>query len=136
MRVSLTRRVGFRASHFLRLPDLSEEDNRARFGETVTPHAHDYVCDVTISGSMVHGMLVDLTQLDHVLKAHIAKQLGGTSLNQSLPACARQEALPTCEVLASWCWNELVNALPLGVELEKVRVAEDETLYAECTGTL
>ncbi|HEX9896011.1 MAG TPA: 6-carboxytetrahydropterin synthase [Gemmatimonadales bacterium] len=136
MRVSLTRRVGFHATHFLRLPELSEAENRARFGSTVDPHSHDYTCDVTVNGTMVRGMVMDVSRLDEVLAERVVDPLDGSSLNQAIPVCARQEALPTCETVAAWCWNELAPALPSGVDLERVRVAEDATLHAECTGTL
>jgi 6-pyruvoyl-tetrahydropterin synthase len=136
MQVSLTRRVGFHATHYLRLAELSEEENRIRFGDTVHPHSHDYTCDVTVHGHMIRGMVVDLSRLDALLAEHILQPLHGQLLNDIIPACARQEALPTCETLAAWCWNHLSGVLPGGVELERVRVAEDTTLYAECTGTL
>ena len=136
MQVFLTRRIGFHATHFLRLPELSEEENRARFGATVEPHGHDYICDVTVRGAMVRGMVVDLARLDALLAERIRTPLDGQLLNEVIPACARREALPTCELLAAWCWNNLSRTLPLGVELERVRVAEDATLHAECTGTI
>lgn len=136
MRVSLTRRVGFRASHYLQLPELDEAGNRARFGSTVEPHAHDYTCEVTVGGNMVRGMVVDLAELDRVLREQVVAPLDGTSLNQSIPACSRREVLPTCEVVAAWCWNRLAGLLPTGVALERVRIAEDDTLHAECTGSL
>jgi 6-pyruvoyl-tetrahydropterin synthase len=74
--------------------------------------------------------------LDALLAEHILKPLEGSSLNEVIPACARQDALPTCEIVAAWCWNQLARLLPSGVELERVRIAEDPTLHAECTGTL
>jgi 6-pyruvoyl-tetrahydropterin synthase len=101
----------------------------------MAPHAHDYACDVTVRGGMVRGMVVDLSRLDALLEEHIRAPLDGRSLNEVIPACARLEALPTCETLAAWCWNSLSRNMPLGVELERVRVAEDATLYAECTGS-
>jgi 6-pyruvoyl-tetrahydropterin synthase len=134
MRIALTRRVGFHATHYLRLAALSDAENEARFGATVRPHPHDYTCDVTVSGGMIKGMIVELRELDAVLAARIVRPLDGTSINDSVPACAHG-SLPTCEIIAAWCWEQLVGALPRGVSLERVRIAEDASLYAECTGT-
>ena len=136
MQVFLTRRIGFHATHFLQLTELNEAENRARFGATVDPHSHDYTCDVTVRGAMVRGMVVDLARLDRLLAEHIRAPLDGKVLNEVIPACARGEALPTCEQVAAWCWNSLSRTMPLGVELERVRVAEDATLHAECTGSI
>lgn len=135
MRVSLTRRVTFRATHRLGLNTLSEAENRRRFGETANPHPHDYVCDVTISGHLPpDGGLVDLTGLDRMLAERIVAPLDGQDLNTVDPAWQEGRVLVTCEALAVWCWRRLEGALPTGVELERVRVAEDERLAAECRG--
>lgn len=136
MRLSLTRRVEFRASHFLRLPGLEAAANRDRFGWTVEPHEHLYHCSVTVSGPPVpgEGTVIDLGHLDRLLD-EVVGPLRGTLLNQSLPPCATGEALPVCETIAAWCFRRIASGLPAGVVLEQVRIAEDDTLHADCTRT-
>jgi len=137
MSVSLTRQVAFRASHQLRLPDLSEAQNRARFGWTSDPHEHDYTCAATVSGTPEPGtgMIVDLALLDRILAEQVVLPLDGRHLNDAVPECARGSVLPVCEVLAAWCYQRIAARLPDSVRLERVRVAEDPTLHADCTGT-
>jgi hypothetical protein len=43
-------------------------------------------------------------------------------------------ALPTCESLAVLVYRRVASRLPAGVALARVRVAEDATLHADCTG--
>ena len=68
MRLSLTRTVGFRASHRFHKPEWTAEENRARFGAVgeAPGHAHDYRFSVTVSGPLDPGTdtIVDLVALD------------------------------------------------------------------------
>jgi 6-pyruvoyl-tetrahydropterin synthase len=133
MLVTLTRRVSFHATHHLRLAALTEAQNRARFGATVEPHAHGYTCDVTVAGPLPDsGALVDLAALDELLREAVVAPLDGQDLSTLHPDWAAERSLPTCEALAAWIWTRLEGRLPTGARLERVRVAEDETLWAEC----
>lgn len=136
MPVSLTRQVGFHATHRLQLPGQSLEANRARFGWTAKPHDHNYACFVTVTGPLRpgEGTVMDLSDLDRILQEEVVAPLDGADLNQALPAVAAGEVLPVCETLATWCYARVAARLPAGVRLERVRVAEDPTLYADCTG--
>ena len=135
VRLSLTRRVEFRATHYLRLPELSDAENRERFGWTVDPHEHTYHCWVTVSGSPVpgEGTVIDLGHLDRLIHDAVLGPLEGTLLNQSLPPCTGGTALPVCETIAAWCFARLEGELPAAVLLERVRIAEDATLHADAT---
>ena len=59
---SLTRRVTFTATHRYWRSDWSAERNATLFGAAAIAHAHDYLCDVTVSGPIDAdtGMIVDL----------------------------------------------------------------------------
>mgnify|MGYP003296624267 CR=1 FL=1 len=49
-------------------------------------------------------------------------------------ASAGGRPLPNCEALAAYLFARIASRLPRGVELERVRIAEDATLYGDCTG--
>ena len=51
------------------------------------------------------------------------------------PSASSTSALPVCEVMAAWFFTRIAARLPGGVRLVLVRVAEDDTLHADCTGT-
>lgn len=134
--VSLTRTVGFRASHRLHDPRLSEFQNRRKFGGTADSHTHDYTCGVTIGGpDPESGMLLDLGELDRLLAELVVGRLDDQDLNQVVPVFADQSRVATCEALAVWIYQQLADRLPEGLRLERVRIAEDASLHADCTGT-
>ncbi len=138
MPVSLTRTVGFRATHRYYKPAWSAEQNRARFGWTADEpgHAHDYTCAVTVTGrpDSATGMIVDLAVLDRLLAELVVVPLDGKHLNLDVPEFAYGRLLPTCEALAEYLFARLAPRLPEGAELMRVRVAEDASLHADCDG--
>ncbi len=137
MAIELTRTVGFRAVHRLYRADWSPERNREAFGPLSDPpgHPHDYSCAVTVSGPLdrVMGMVMDLVELDHILREQIVTPFEGRNLNQDVAEFA-SGTLPTCESLAALVYRRVAPRLPAGVTLARVRVAEDATLHADCTG--
>jgi 6-pyruvoyltetrahydropterin/6-carboxytetrahydropterin synthase len=138
MSVSLTRTVGFRAVHRLHRSDWSEARNREAFGPLSDPpgHPHDYRCAVTVSGPVDDrmGMVVDLVELDCILQEEVVARLDGKHLNEDVPELAYDRMLPTCEAIAIDVYRRIASRLPQGVTLERVRIMEDPTLYADCTG--
>ena len=133
--ISLTRTVRFPATHRMFRADWSEAQNRAAYGALTEYHGHEYECGVTVTGDLdpATGMLVDLPRLDLVLEEEVVRRCGGRPLN-TLPEFASGRPLPTCEALASMLYARIAARLPSGVRLVRVKVAEDPTLYAECTG--
>ena len=134
MRVSLTRTIGFRATHRLYNPAWSAEENRTRFGWTADEpgHPHDYRCAVTVTGPVEADRIVDLPTLDGILAREITERLDGKHLNLDLPEFAYGRALATCEAIARDIFQRIAARLPAGITLERVRVAEDATLHADC----
>ncbi len=135
MATSLTRSLRFEARHHLWVAGWTEAENRARFGPLTEPHPHQYHCSVTVSGATdPQGMVVDLALLDRILENEVRFRLDGKHLNRDLPEFAAGTPLPTCEALAELLYDRISRQLPAGVRLERVRVAEDESLSAECAG--
>jgi 6-pyruvoyltetrahydropterin/6-carboxytetrahydropterin synthase len=132
MPTSLTRVVRFHASHRLWVTAWDEEENRRRFGTLTQAHSHEYLCSVTIGGaSDTHGMVMDLALLDRILEEEIRRPLQGKYLNRDLPVFAEGRPLPTCEALAEYLFDRIRTRLPGGIRLERLRVAEDQTLHAD-----
>jgi 6-pyruvoyltetrahydropterin/6-carboxytetrahydropterin synthase len=138
MRTSLSRVVEFRAVHHLSRADWSPARNREAFGPLSDPsgHAHDYRCVVTVGGPIAgsRGMVMDLVALDRILEEEVVARFGGKHLNRELAEFAEDRMLPTCEAIAADVFPRVAARLPAGVVLERVRILEDPTLYADCTG--
>ena len=121
---SLTRAIALHATH------------QFREGGPREPHGHLYRIEVTVRAVIdrVQRTVIDLSALDAILTRDIAQPLAGRDLNTAVAEFASGEQLPTCEALAAWCWRKIAPQLPSGTALERVRVAEDATLWADCTG--
>jgi 6-pyruvoyltetrahydropterin/6-carboxytetrahydropterin synthase len=136
MRISLTRTIRFRATHRLGKPSWSDAENRARFGTAADEHGHHYACAVTVTGPVdpATDTVVDLPTLDRVLHREVSGRLEGKALHRELPEFAAGRSQSTCEALARDLFARIAAGLPPGVALERVQVAEDDTLHAECCG--
>lgn len=138
MAISLTRVVGFRAVHRLYRSDWTEERNNEAFGPLAASpgHPHDYTCAVTVSGPAdpPMAMVLDLPVLDHILAEEIVTAFHGKNINRDVPGFSDGRIVPTCEAIAAYIFARIAARLPAGVTLARVRVLEDPTLYADCTG--
>jgi 6-pyruvoyl-tetrahydropterin synthase len=79
-------------------------------------------------------MVMDLGELDRILRDEVVAPLDGKHLNHDVAAFSAAGMLPTCEAIAGFLFPRIAARLPAGVALERVRVLEDPTLYADCTG--
>lgn len=104
----LARKIHFNAGRSLWRPDWSEEKNRAVYGdEGRHGYGHNYELEVAVEGRTdpATGMVVNLTDLDRVLKEEVDRPLDHMNLNQDVPEFA--ETPPTAENLAVWIWKRV-----------------------------
>ena len=76
---------------------------------------------------------MDLVELDRILQDEVVRPFHGKHLNLDVPAFAYGATLPTCEAIAAHVFPRVAARLPNGVALERVRILEDPTLYADYT---
>ena len=133
--VYLTRRVDFCASHRYRIESLSDEENFKLFGKCSYQHGHghNYTLEVTVKGDVdpKTGMVINLTDLDSILKEKVVEVMDHRFINLDIPEFA--EKIPTTENLALFIWESLENSIE-GCAVHRVRLYEDPTLYAEYYG--
>lgn len=131
MKCIINRRAQFSASHRYWLPELSEAENIASFGAcTRFPgHGHNYVLFVSMEGELdANGMVLNLSDVKHVIKKEVTGQLDFSYLNEVWPDF--QETLPTTENLARVIWHRLAPHLPL----VRIQLFEHPELWADYTG--
>lgn len=124
MKVYLTRRYWFSASHRLHSDEMSPQENLAVYGKCNNPygHGHNYALEVTVGGAVnpQTGMVCNLADLDAFVETNILERFGHEDLNL-LPDFAT--VVPTTENLCI----ELYNILDRGfrqARVEKVRMEE------------
>jgi 6-pyruvoyltetrahydropterin/6-carboxytetrahydropterin synthase len=85
MKVHLSRRYHFSASHRLHTESYDAAQNVAVFGKCNNPygHGHNYTVQVTLSGQVdPHtGMVCNLAELDAFAQAHLLERFDHTNLN-------------------------------------------------------
>ncbi len=133
----ITRRAAFSASHLYRLPELSDEQNSARFGPCSLPpgHGHNYELFVAMGGPLdADGMVLNLSDVKHAIRREVTGPLDYRFLNDVWPEfdLSRPEGrLPTTEALALAIRDRLSPHLPL----VGLRLYEQPSLWADVLAT-
>jgi 6-pyruvoyltetrahydropterin/6-carboxytetrahydropterin synthase len=136
-RVTVIRKARFASAHFLRLPELSEEENFQRFGlsSNILGHGHNYEIEVSVSGPVQAetGMVVNLKDLKVILNEEVVAPLDFKNLN--LQVDFFKDRLTTLENLSQLLWSRLKPRLDgMNLELVGLRLLESDDLYVEYYG--
>ena len=137
MKLKMTRTLTFSSGHRYWFEHLSEDENRTLFGEWASPfsHGHNYVLHVTVAGQVnaSNGMIVNIKDIDLVLKTALLPQFINRSLNDEV--LHFQTNAPTVENIMGFVWQEIFRiGLPSEVELCQIKLEETPTLYGEYDG--
>jgi 6-pyruvoyltetrahydropterin/6-carboxytetrahydropterin synthase len=104
----LSRTIHFNAGRSLWREGWSDEKNRATYGEE-GPHGygHNYRLEVAVEGAVdpETSMIVNLTDLDRLLKEEVDLPLDHKNLNRDVAGFAIRP--PTAENVAAWIWGRL-----------------------------
>jgi 6-pyruvoyltetrahydropterin/6-carboxytetrahydropterin synthase len=124
VKISLTKRYRFAASHRLHTTQLSEAENKRVYGKCSNPygHGHNYVLEVTVTGPVEPetGMIANLGQLDPFVQREVLEPFDQKFLNEEVAEFKEQVA--TTENVCREIFRRLKN-FPLA-KLERVRVEE------------
>jgi 6-pyruvoyltetrahydropterin/6-carboxytetrahydropterin synthase len=134
VKVFLTRRYWFSASHRLHNDQLSAEENQSVFGKCNNPygHGHNYALEVTVSGPIDErtGMVCDLGELDATVEREVLARFDHENLNL-VPEFAGH--IPSSENLAARIF-EILQCSFRAAHLEKIRVEETSQNFFEYAG--
>ena len=124
LKLSLTRRYRFSASHRLHNADLSEAENWRLYGKCSNPrgHGHNYILEVTVAGLVdpATGMIANLGELDPFVEREVVEPFDYKYLNEEVDAF--RESVPTTENVCREIYRRL-KTFPVG-RLERVRIEE------------
>lgn len=134
MKISLTRRYNFAASHRLHSPMLSEQENERLYGKcnSAYGHGHNYAVEVTITGPLDAntGMIANLGELDPFVERQMIEQFDHTYLNEDVAEF--RSVVPTTENVCREIFRRL-QEFP-SAKLERVRIEETSKNSFEYSG--
>jgi 6-pyruvoyltetrahydropterin/6-carboxytetrahydropterin synthase len=106
--IRLSRTIHFNAGRSLWRSEWSAEKNRSVYGDE-SPHGygHNFALEVAVEGPIdpESSMVVNLTDLDRVLKEEVDTPLDHRNLNRDVPGFVRVP--PTAENVALWIWRQV-----------------------------
>jgi len=124
MKLSLTRRYSFPASHRLSRAEWSDAENHRVFGKCANAHGHghNYALEVTVTGSInpATGMIANLTDLDSFVRARVLDDFDHSNLNEQIPEF--RDTIPTTENLCRVIFRRLSRFSH--ARIERVRIEE------------
>jgi 6-pyruvoyltetrahydropterin/6-carboxytetrahydropterin synthase len=134
MRISLTRRYQFAASHRLHSTALSMAENERIYGKCNSPygHGHNYGVEVTITGTVNPdtGMIANLGDLDPFVQREVIDAFDYKYLNEDVPEF--QTTVPTTENVCREIYRRLAR-FP-AAKLERIRIEETSKNSFEYSG--
>ncbi len=109
LKLSLTRRYRFAASHRLHRDNLSEQENLRLYGKCSNAHGHghNYLLEVTVAGPVdpATGMIANLGELDPFVEREVIEPFDYKYLNEEVPEFAKD--VPTTENLCREIYRRL-----------------------------
>ena len=134
MKISLTRRYRFAASHRLHSAALSLAENERIYGKCDSPygHGHNYAVEVTITGPVNPdtGMIANLGDLDPFVQKEVIEAFDYKYLNEDVPEF--QTVVPTTENVCRDIYRRLAGFA--AAKLERVRIEETSKNTFEYSG--
>jgi 6-pyruvoyltetrahydropterin/6-carboxytetrahydropterin synthase len=134
LKISLTRRYRFSASHRLHNRLFSEEQNRELYGKCANPrgHGHNYVVEVTVAGPVdpATGMVANLGDLDPFVEREVIEAFDHKYLNEQIAEFGK--LVPTTENVCREIYRRL-KPFP-AARLERVRIEETSNNSFEYAG--
>jgi 6-pyruvoyltetrahydropterin/6-carboxytetrahydropterin synthase len=124
LKLALTRRYRFAASHRLYSAAFSEQENRRLYGKCGNPygHGHNYILEVTVSAPLDSetGMVTNLAELDPFVEREILERFDQKYLNEQVDEF--RAIVPTTENVCREIYRRL-EKFP-AARLERVRIEE------------
>jgi 6-pyruvoyltetrahydropterin/6-carboxytetrahydropterin synthase len=124
LKLSLTRRYRFAASHRLHRPNFSALENERIYGKCSSPygHGHNYALEVTVTGTVepATGMVANLGELDPFVEREVVEAFDHKYLNEEVVEFAAN--VPTAENICREIYRRL-KSFP-AARLERVRLEE------------
>ena len=129
----ITKKYHFCASHKYGNADWSEEKNLEVFGKDYNTHGHNYILEVSVTGSIDQGSgwLVDLKKLGQIVKKYVVNVLDHSQIEEDIEWFKGNQ--PSSENILVWAWDEIAPRLERGT-LQRLRLVETHSIYTDYYG--
>jgi 6-pyruvoyltetrahydropterin/6-carboxytetrahydropterin synthase len=132
--VRISQKFEFSASHRLHNPELSDAENRSRFGKCNNPHGHghNYELQVTLLGTPdANGSITSVPDFERVVNETVVQRFDHKNLNVELPEF--RELIPSVENIAKVIYRLLKPRFAEPATLAAVTVWETPKTWCEYT---
>tara|TARA_B100001179_G_scaffold119721_1_gene85612 strand:- start:30 stop:443 length:414 start_codon:yes stop_codon:yes gene_type:complete len=129
----ITKKYHFCASHKYGNADWSEEKNLEVFGKDYNTHGHNYILEVSVTGSIDQGSgwLVDLKKLGQIVKKYVVNVLDHSQIEVDIEWFKGKQ--PSSENILVWAWGEIAPRMERGT-LHRLRLVETHSIYTDYYG--
>ena len=129
----ITKKYHFCASHKYGNADWSEEKNLEVFGKDYNTHGHNYILEVSVTGSIDQGSgwLVDLKKLGQIVKKYVVNVLDHSQIEEDIEWFKGKQ--PSSENILVWAWGEIAPRLERGI-LHRLRLGETHSIHTDYYG--
>ena len=129
----ITKKYHFCASHKYGNADWSEEKNLEVFGKDYNTHGHNYILEVSVTGSIDQGSgwLVDLKKLGQIVKKYVVNVLDHSQIEVDIEWFKGKQ--PSSENILVWAWGEIAPRMERGT-LHRLRLVETHSIHTDYYG--
>ena len=129
----LTKKYHFCASHKYGNDYWTREKNLEVFGKDHNNHGHNYILEVSVTGPVNPdtGWLVDLKDLNHIVKSNVVKILDHSQIEEDIEWFKGKQ--PSSEMLVIWIWEQIEKDFK-EAKLHKIRLVETHTIQTDYYG--
>ena len=129
----ITKKYHFCASHKYGNDYWSKEKNLEVFGKDYNTHGHNYILEVSISGTIDpdSGWLVDLSTLNGIVKTKIVDILDHSQIEVDVDWFKGKQ--PSSENILIWIWDQIIPEIKEG-SLYRLRLVETHSIHTDYYG--
>ena len=130
----ITKQFKFCAAHKYWNKEWSEDKNHEIFEEDVKVHGHNYELDITLKGNInsESGFVINISKLKDVVNNYVMKFLDHSQIQKDIEWFKNKQ--PSTENLVLFIWEQIVNRIPDGAQLHKIKLRETPSIYTEYYG--
>ena len=130
----ITKQFKFCAAHKYWNQKWSEDKNYEIFEDDVRVHGHNYELDITLKGNINidSGFIVNISKLKDVVDKNVIKFLDHSEIQKDVKWFKDKQ--PSTENLVLFIWEQIVDDIPDGAKLYKIKLRETPTIYTEYYG--